>query len=142
MGITIKSPNYSIDLGYGGFLRLRRTVASLCPEEIRDHYNYLLDNITHLSYHKDEYDKYDARTEEIYNRYKKSYGKVMDFLYAPDICAKFTYGTAKQLLNVIGDYDDNEIYGYAGWGEHAARFKNFKEILEDSYINKKPFKWD
>ena len=46
--------------------------------------------------------------------------------------AEMTYGTAKQLLSVIGDYDDDVIYGYAGWGKDAARFRDFKELLQDA----------
>lgn len=141
MGITIKSPNHSIDMGYGGLLRLRRTVASLCPNEIRKHYYYLLDNLIHLQYHKEEADAYDERTDILYRKYKKQYGKVIDFLYASDCEAKLSYGTAKQLLDVIGDYDDSIIYGYAGWGDAAARFKDFKEILMDCYLSKKQLIW-
>ena len=44
MGITIKSPSYEIDVGYGGFMRLRKVIASLCPAEIEKHYLYFLDN--------------------------------------------------------------------------------------------------
>lgn len=39
-----------------------------------------------------------------------------------------TYGCAKQLLKVIGDYDNGKVYGYAGRGEHAARFSDFKAV--------------
>ena len=141
MGLTIESPHISIDMGSGGFLRLRRTIASLCPKEINKHYQYLLDNIIHLSHCKEDADAYDAQTEIIYQKYKKQYGKVIDFLYAPDTGAKLTYGAAKQLLKVIGDYDDDAIYGYAGWGPNAAKFSDFKALLQDCADCKKPLKW-
>ena len=142
MGICIFSKNVSNDLGYGGFQRLRKTIAGLCPSEIANHYNYLLDNLIHLSLHKNESDAYDARTDVLYNKYrKKGYGKVIDFLYSPDTDATLTYGTAKQLLKVIGDYDDNIIYGYAGWGDDAMRFHHFKEILKDAAETKTKWGW-
>ncbi|MBR0417908.1 MAG: hypothetical protein IJI66_01920 [Erysipelotrichaceae bacterium] len=142
MGVNISSPNHDIAMGYGGFARLRRTIAGLCPNEIKLHYEYLLKNLWHLSFDKEESDRYDRQTEELYVKYGKKYGKVLDFLYAPDTDGKLSYGTCKQLLDVIGDYDDDSIYGYAGWGEHAARFRDFKEILEDCYKSKKPLIWD
>ena len=43
MGITVRSKNYSIDLGYTGFLRLRTKVAELTAPDIFLHYRRLLD---------------------------------------------------------------------------------------------------
>ena len=43
MGITIYSKNVSHDLGSGGFYRLRKTIAGLCPDEIKNHYMLLAD---------------------------------------------------------------------------------------------------
>jgi hypothetical protein len=42
---------------------------------------------------------------------------------------------------VIGNYDDEIVYGYAGWGKDAARFKNFKELLNDAYETKRDWGW-
>lgn len=53
-----------------------------------------------------------------------------------------TYGCAKQLLKVIGDYDNGKVYGYAGRGEHAARFSDFKAVLEDATETKRGFWWN
>ena len=141
MGVTIRSPKNNIDMGYGGFQRLRLTIAKLCPKEITDHYEYLINNLFRLSRNKVESDLYDKETERLYSKYK-NYNKVMNFLYAPDIDAQLSYGTAKQLLKVIGNYDDDVIYGYAGWGDDAARFADFKKILQDCVELKKPLKWN
>lgn len=43
MGITVRSKNYSIDLGCTGFLRLRTKVAELTAPDIFLHYRRLLD---------------------------------------------------------------------------------------------------
>lgn len=96
-------------MGYGGFVRLRRTIASLCPKEIKDQYNFMVDNYIHLLSNPDELKTFDEKTEEIYEKNKTKYGKVMDFLWAPDVNAKLSYGTAKQLLQLIGDFDDGKI---------------------------------
>lgn len=41
MGVTVSSENYSIDLGYGGFMNLRKKVAELTAEDIYEHYKKL-----------------------------------------------------------------------------------------------------
>ena len=142
MGITIRSKNHNIDIGTGGFFRLKKTIAGFTNKEISDHYNILLsEEYIHMVYHG--FEEYDKKTEELYEKYKKEYGKVIDFLYASDITAKMTYGCAKQILKVIGDRTDLDdmVIGYAGWGEHAARFRDFRMILKDAVETKKGFKW-
>lgn len=67
--------------------------------------------------------------------------KVARFLYSADVEAKLPYGVAKKLLEVIGDYDDNIIYGY--WGRpDRAMFKDFKAILQDCVDTKSALIWD
>jgi hypothetical protein len=141
MGLTIYSKNLSNDLGAGGFLRLRRIVAFLCPFEIFEHYTYLLKHYSYIVSSDEEADTYDAGTEALYRQFGKTHGKVMDFLYASDVEAKFNYGVAKQLLTVIGDYDDQAVYGYAGWGDRAMKFKDFKAILQDAAETKTKWGW-
>lgn len=45
MGVTIESPNYSIDLGPAGFNRLRQKVAGLTATDIAEHYSKLTDGM-------------------------------------------------------------------------------------------------
>ncbi len=54
-----------------------------------------------------------------------------------------TYGCAKQILKAIGDRADMDdmVIGYAGWGEYAARFNDFRKILEDATETKRGFWW-
>ena len=142
MGLTIRSKNHSIDIGSGGFFRLRMNIAGITNKEISDHYKVLAsEEYIYMVYHG--FEDYDKKTEELYERYRKEYGKVIDFLYAPDTKAKMTYGCAKQILKAIGDRTDmNEmVIGYAGWGEYAARFKDFRKILEDAAETKRGFWW-
>ena len=142
MGMTIYSKNKNYDLGFGGFYRLRKAIAKLCPEDIKEHYMLLADHYFDIQIEDPGFKKYDEKTEKIYQKYRsKTYGKVIDFLWAPDLECKLTYGTAKNLLKAIGDYDDDVIYGYAGWGEHAMRFHHFKEILQDAYDTKTKWGW-
>ena len=141
MGVNISSKNNSIAMGYYGFLRLRRTIAGLCPKEIAGHYAFLLDNLQYIATHKEAQEKYDKGIEQLYEAFGNKYGKVLNFLYASDCDSEMTYGTAKQLLSVIGDYDNDIIYGYAGWGKDAARFRDFKELLQDAADTKTKWGW-
>lgn len=140
MGVNISSKHCSITMGYYGFLRLRRTVATLCPKGIADHYN-LLDNLHYIATHKEVSEWYDKGIDRLYETFGKHYGKILDFLYASDCDAEMTCGTAKQLLSVIGDYDDDVIYGYAGWGKDAAKFSDFKKLLQDAVDTKSKWGW-
>lgn len=136
MGVTIFSKNYSIDIGYGGFARLRRTVAEQCPEEIRKHYLQLPDASFSTPKQQKEYDD---RTEELYKRYNSKYGKVINFLYAPDIEKTLGYDTAEQILGVVDGYEDSSVYGFMG--ERIVMFSDFVRILRDSASTKSDFGW-
>lgn len=46
MGVTIKSPNSSIDVSYGGFYRLRSTIASMISAEFGKDYDALLESVS------------------------------------------------------------------------------------------------
>ena len=127
-------------MGYGGFLRLRRTIASLCPEDIYQHYDKLVNHENDI-WESGGWTIYDTKTEELLHKYRQKYGKVIMFLYAEDAGAKMTYGTAQQLLKIIGDYDNSQIYGYVGWKKDAARFSDFKELLQDAAESKKYWGW-
>lgn len=142
MGVTISSPHRSIDLGYFGFFRLRRKIAQLVGEDVGEHYGQLAH--THLFRDKEEEEeywrKYDALTEKMVGRYPKSVRKVFSFLYAPDCDGSVSYGTCKQILRVLGGYDDNIVYGYAGRPD-GARMADFRRVLEDCVSAKKPMRW-
>lgn len=50
------------------------------------------------------------------------------------------YGACKELLKIIGDYDDNVLYGYIGRPD-CAKFRDFKAILQDCADNKCDMIW-
>ena len=142
MGITIYSTNVSNDLGAFGFQNLRRTVSKLVPcKEIKEHYEYLLDHLDDIFLHKEKAREYDKKLGDLFEKHGKKYRKVMNFLWASDVEAEFGYGTAKKLLEIIGDYDDKTVYGYAGWGDKAMKFKDFKAILKDAAESKRNWGW-
>lgn len=128
MGVTIQSDNYAIDLGYGGFNRLRTKVAELAG--IYEHYKKL-DTAMSLTgaEQKKFFEEYDQKTAEIQKERNISDG-VMEFLYKPDCNGSVSFEACRQILDVIKDYDDNILYGYTGRPD-CAKFKDFKNIVED-----------
>lgn len=83
---------------------------------------------------------YNDETERLIERKELSI-KIADFLYQSDCGGKIRYGACKEILRVVGDYDNRVIYGYAG-RENPARFKDFKEILKDCVDNKCFMVWE
>lgn len=126
MGVSImyKKTGETIDMGCGGFLRLRRKVSDLCGEPWASHYRELTDNWQHP---EGWYEKFDAKTVELLNKKCVSI-KVVDFLLQSDCGGSIRYGACKQILKVIGNYDDDILYGYAAH-HNCARFKDFKRLL-------------
>ena len=140
MGITIKSKNYSIDMGYGGFKNIREKIAELTGKEIGEHYKELDKGIFLYGTALEEFFKnYNKKIAELEEKFKIPYG-ILDFLYATDCGGKITSKKCEQIYEVIKDYDDNILYGYAG-RKDCAKFKDFKEIVKDCIDNKCNMEW-
>lgn len=136
MGVTIsansgKATARSIDLGYGGFSNLRHRVAELCGDPWASHYSKLKSRPIFFDSEAEKtfFDEFDAETLRLVDGGKVNV-KIVDFCLQSDAEGRIRYGACKQILKVIGDYDDNILYGYAGRPD-CARWKDFKAILED-----------
>lgn len=66
--------------------------------------------------------------------------KIVDFLLQTDVGGRIRYGACKNILKVIGDYDDNILYGYCGRPD-CAKFADFKSILQDCVDTKSDMIW-
>ena len=140
MGVTIESKNYSIDMGCGGFNRLRVKVAGLTGKEIGEHYEELDKGMfLYGTQREDFFEKYNKKISELEEKFKIPHG-ILDFLYASDCEGKATPKKCKQIYEVIKDYDDDILYGYCGKSD-CAKFKDFKEIVKDCIDNKCSMKW-
>ncbi len=142
MGVTIrakKDPQKSIDLGYGGFRRLRAKVAELGGEPWASHYGSLaaaLPSQRTSAFYK----AFDAKTQELLDAKKVSI-KMVDFCMQSDGGGAIRYGACKLLLKAIGDYDDEKLcYGYSGRLD-CATFHDFKKILQECAMKKCDMVW-
>lgn len=141
MGVTIqcKKTGRGIDMGYGGFNNLRRKVAELCGTAVGGHYAGL-DCAPFLSPAREEYFKsYDKKTQQLVDNGTLDI-KIADFLYQSDGEGRIRYGACKNLLKVIGDYDNNIIYGYCGH-KNPAMFRDFVAILKECVKEKCDMVW-
>lgn len=141
MGVTIscKKTGRSIDMGYFGFNNLRNRVAKLVGEPFASHY----DGLNHAPFlgeaRKEYFEKFDRRTAELLETKQVSI-KIVDFCLQPDAGGSIRYGACKEILKIIGDYDDNVLYGYSGRPD-CAMFKDFKAILQECVDRKCDLVW-
>ena len=141
MGITIscKKTGKTIDMGYIGFKLLRDKIAELYGGPFAEHYKGIERAPFMGEARKKYFEAFDRRTEELIQSKKVSV-KIVDFLLQPDTGGAIRYGACKEILNAIGDYDDDIRYGYAG-RKDCAMFCDFKAILQDCAEHKCDMVW-
>ena len=143
MGVTISSPTKSIDMGGFGYSRLRIAIAKLlnCDEfftlyedlMLCGHAKYAEKGFSTMSEYFDDHDKRVLKVCEQNNLDEE----IVNFLYEPD-CGNhgISVKTCRHIWNLIKDYDDDVIYGYAGRPDRAM-FKDFKEIVKECVDKKR-----
>lgn len=142
MGVIISctKTGRTIDVGSGGFLRLRSKISELVGEPWASHYRALVEErICDEKEREKFYEDFDKKTEELLNKKCVSV-KIVDFCLQSDCEGSIRYGACKELLKVIGNYDDNICYGYVG-RKDCAMFRDFKRILEDCAEHKCNMTW-
>lgn len=141
MGLTIycKKTNRSIDMGAGGFFRLRLKVAELLGEPWHSHYATLRRPPLFEPARTEFFNAFDRRTEQMLQN-KQAPIKIVDFCLQSDVEGCIHYGACKQIYKVVQVYDDDIAYGYAGRPD-CAKFADFKAILKDCIDNKCDMVW-
>ena len=136
MGVTVKSKRHSIDLGCGGFHRLRTKVAEIQGGDVYDLYSRLM----YVLRDKDELEKYNKELNDLAAKYKGELNYLLDFLYMSDVSGRLHWKKCAKLYKLIEFYDDNILYGYAGRPD-CAKFKDFKQIIKDVMEDKGYLIW-
>lgn len=142
MGVTIRSKNKSIDLGYIGFNRLRNKISELINVEIAEHYKNCEEGSLIFNEKKKEefFIEYDKETKRLNKKYDYKYNYVLHFLYACDCEATIEVDVCKELYKIIKDYDDDICYGYSG-RKDCTMFKDFKDLVKDCIDNNIEMEW-
>lgn len=139
MGVTIKSSKHSIDLGCGGFKRLRTKIAELAAPDIFEHYKKLDEHLRSPN-RKAFFEDYDAKIAKLDEKYEGKMSDILDFLYESDCGAEMDVNHCRSIYEVIKDYDDDILYGYAG-RKDCAKFADFKKIVKDGIDSGDGFSW-
>lgn len=109
MGVTIESKNCSIDLGYGGFKALRTKVAELTAPDIYEHYKNLETGmILFGTVRQSFFDNYNAKIQQLSEKYHGEKDEILDFLYASDCSGEMDIEHCKSIYEIIKDYDDKQ----------------------------------
>lgn len=140
MTLKCKKTGRDMDMGYIGFDRLRTKVADLMGSDVGVHYRELnkIDNLP-IEERRKAIPEYNKKMQQLIES-KALDEKVAEFLYQADDEGKVNHKVCKRILKVIGNYDDDIIYGYGG-RENPGKFKDFKAILQDCVKNKCPMVW-
>jgi len=78
---------------------------------------------------KKYFEKYDAITKE-YVKQNELTIEIANFLYQSDGKGKIDRKQAKQIYNLIKNYEDNVLLGYVGRSD-CAKMSDMKNILKD-----------
>ena len=129
MGICLRNKDYQMDMGYGAFFRLRRTIANLYNKEFGSLYNTLLNC--------NDYSTFESKVQTVINQYNLD-EDIIDFLFQSDCEGKINYKTCRKILNICKDYETREMFGYV-YSNHS--FAYFKAMLKDCVINRRNLYW-
>ena len=143
MGLTIRcrKTGRSMDIGDGGFLRLRRKIDELAGGPFVPVYQEVCS--WYPGCNGETAEEFDSRIEAEINKIlaeKQADIKIIDFLMQPSLKGSIRYGACKNILKAIGDYDDDVFYGYVSHGDRA-RFRQFRRIMEDCVETKSDMIW-
>lgn len=145
MGLTIKSPNSSIDVSYGGFYRLRSGIASMVSAEFGETYDTLFDHPS-----ADEEKAIVERLNCMIAEYETAHGNALDpvfeFLFASDTDGALDCAGCVTLKKLIcADPQKRSrlealLIGYAGW-EHPATGADFMCLLNECVRERRALEW-
>lgn len=141
MGLTIASKRSSIDMSYGGFMKLRRKTAELIGPMISSIYEEMND-IMWWPYDEraKAIEKHNEKLGDLYKMSTPPYKAVIDFLYKSDTEGELSYRKCKYLLSFLEDKDIDLVVGYIGRPDHAT-FKDFVRLLTECVEDKSKLEW-
>lgn len=144
MGVTLTANNsrISFNTSYGGFLNLRRNIASCMSETFGELYCELLTNPNGY-----DYTELSKKVEGFINKeteWETECPEVLDFLFASDCGGKAGYKTCGKLYEIIKDRDfGNKGFQYSIITMSAGRndYDMLKEFLRDCHRYHRTMQW-
>lgn len=137
MGVTITAtnPKYEFDMGYFGFLQLRKEIALALDEEFGRNYA----NLAHCHTEKEYEANDEAANRIIQENHLDRYADVLDFLYMPDSEGEVGYKTCGNILRLIRNRKNSTGFRYGAMQHND--WEEFREFLQDCYSHHKKMRW-
>lgn len=129
MGVSLKTKNKSIDMGYGSFFRLRRDIAKAINSDWGMQYEELLSSR--------RYDKLIDITAN-YLAENKISKHLVDFCLPPDAEGHITCWACKYIYQQIQNIDKEDRYGYV---MAQISWEEMKNVFKDGSENRGGMKW-
>lgn len=142
MGVTIYANNgsKSFDMGYGGFINLRTSIALAFNKKFGEHYKTL----PSCCFTQKDIEAYNKKANEIIEteHLEENGEDILDFLYAPDCDGgQVSYKTCKKIYDLIKEIDyGNRIFTYAAYSD-GKDYDYFKDFLLDCYKHRRNMRW-
>ena len=142
MGVTMRfqKTEASIEFGIDGFFLLRAKIAELSGKEWGDHYAKLANAPMFGERAVDFYGAFENKTERLLKAGAVS-PNIASFCLQSDCGGEIPCDACREVLDVIGDYDDDILYGYVGKPD-CARIRDFKQLLQECVDNNSGLEWD
>lgn len=144
MGVTLRceKTEKEVDMGYGSFARLRAKVAELHDAAFGALYKGTQDPKLHLlpsmEYRK-YFDDYSQKVDKMIEA-GKIHPTVDLFCHQADCDGAIPADACKVIFEIVQDYDDDYVYGYAA-RKNPATFHDFKELLTECIENDCALVW-
>lgn len=130
MGVTIRSKNYSFDMGYGGFNNFRLKVVKMYGGEFYDHAESIKDGSFLYGEERGKFfKKYDKKTKQMIED-KKVTPSLANFYYQCDCEGSIDSFQANEVYELIKDCDDDIIYGYCARPDRTT-MGDLKKLFRD-----------
>lgn len=124
--VSIQGNSTSMDIGNAEFFRLRKRIAELAGEDIKNHYSKLEKGMRlPIGERNAFFIEHDMQTETLGKKYNGEKDTILDFLYAPDTDAEFSPSECRQIYALLEEYDGTE------GGKDAENLLSFKQILKE-----------
>lgn len=135
MGLIVENKQSKLKMTYGSFFQLRKTIAGIMSAAFADLYDdWITGKIDDNAGNKELQRLVD--TGEI----SAEYNDVVKFLFASDIEGSLPVKTARQINQLIKDYD-GELCGYEGTPPDCIHFYDFREMVKQSVKNRWVISW-
>lgn len=109
--------------------------------EISEHYKNLHNAPWNEKERQQFFARYDLKTEKLYQKYKRKWGWLIDFLYQPDTAGRITIPQVRKLRKLTTGMDPTLKIGYFGQPD-CSTIQDFRDVLNEAVANHTQVVWN